>query len=105
MRCWLEWPGRNRLLLFAAAICFAAIICFLLPNQAWRERWPLGMRMRIPVPGVMLVLWTAGWFTVTFVRAEDLNVLAPVDYQRMLRGAASSAIVVGMALAAHLLTQ
>lgn len=96
MRWWIEWPqGGRSLVLFFLAIVAAVVTLIFLPAETWEIRWHVLRRTRIPAPGVSAVLWSVGWFALTFVRAEDSNVLAPVDCQSLVRYSAIALIVAG----------
>jgi hypothetical protein len=81
LRWWIEISGKKKLLVFALVILAIAVFCTYLPAEAWRVR----RRQLIPFPITMSLAWIAGWFLLFFVRAEDLHILAPFDYQGATR--------------------
>ena len=104
MHWWIEWPqSTKRVVMFCSAMAALVAVCICLPAEVWALRWHVLRRTSIPAPGVMIVFWSAGWFAYTFVHAEDLNVLAPVNYQSGVRVSAIVSLAVGGVIAVFLI--
>jgi hypothetical protein len=81
--CWIEFKGKTKVAFFVVAVIGVIAFAASLPHQAWTRTY--GRRGVPPLPVVMLVLWTGGLFTTLFLKAEDLNVLAPFNFQSLYR--------------------
>ena len=55
-------------------------------------------RRTLNLPVLMFASWIGGWFLLLFVRGEDLHVLAPFDYQALIRVLAVALICVAVAI-------
>lgn len=94
-RFWLEFPP-SRIALFVAAAIALGIFWSLLPPEIRQELFAdHGRRVGNP-PRLMFGCWLTGWFLVLFVRAEDLNILAPIQVQAWCR--IGGALLIGAAL-------
>ena len=100
-RSWIEFKGREKIAIFAVTTAIALMFCVFLPSEAWtRMGNSHGRSLPIPpLPFVMLFLWIGGWFTLLFLRVEDLNIMLTNDYQRLYRWSSAAVVFVGLCLA------
>jgi hypothetical protein len=81
---WIELRNWRRVVLFSAAIVLLALFWHNLPPDVKGGIGHYGRGIMNP-RNFMFAGWIGGWFTLLFLRVEDLNVLAPVDYQGLCR--------------------
>jgi len=89
---WIEFRGAKQVVLFICAIVLIAVFWGMLPDEITRMTSRRSYRRHNFVPVLMFMGWIGGWFTLLFVRAEDLHITAPFDYQLLCRGIALSMI-------------
>ena len=96
--CWIEFRGTRKIAGFVVAIIAVALYSAQLPAEAW-TRMRGGRFVLPPLPFVMIAAWVGGWFAALFLRAEDLRVVAPINYQALYRGIAIAVIAFGSCVA------
>ncbi len=101
-RWWIESKDWKKRVLFCALVATAVWLCFSLPAEAYRPIRYGFRRAGIPLPVLMFISWSAGWFFLLFVRVEDTSMLGPIDYAGRYRFFAMSAILAALILAAVL---
>lgn len=80
------------LALFGAILVAVGLFASTLPEAAKRALFhPSRIASNLPLDA--MAAWVAGWFTLLFVKAEDLPVDAPVDVQGVTRFIAWLAIL------------
>lgn len=82
---WLEFPKR-KVVLFSAVVAAVLVVWLFLPTEVVDE---ISFRRTRKI----LTGWLGGWFTLLFVRVEDLNIQAPANIQSMVRWIAICAII------------
>ena len=100
-RWWVESKDWRKVALFTVLLAIAVWLCLSLPSKAYR---PIGRTfgrrgIPIPLPVLMLVLWSTGWFFLLFIRVEDTSMLAPTDYTGRYRFFSVISILAASALA------
>ena len=91
---WIEARAK-RVAVFAAIVVLLALFWFNLPAEV--KGGLGGFGRRVPsLRGLMFLGWIGGWFVLLFVRAEDLNIVSPFDYQGLTR------IIAGLMIAGAL---
>jgi len=82
---WIEFRGVKQAVIFICALALLAIFWGVLPDNITRMTSRRLYGRHIVIPVVMIIAWIGGWFTLLFVRAEDLHITAPFDYQLLCR--------------------
>ena len=84
---------------FVAAIALLAFFWMSLPSEIKDMAFRPGRPRLFRLPVVMFGGWIAGWFLLLFVRAEDLHVRSPFDYEALKRVVAAVLILIAAAIA------
>jgi hypothetical protein len=107
-RYWVEFRGSKKVALFVVAI--VALAAFWqttvqpVLDDLLRTHGSLSIsraaRRVASSSIVMCVTWIAGWFLALFVRAEDQHVVAPFDFQAVVRLIGGFFVMCALAIAA-----
>lgn len=100
---WIEFRGRKKIALFAAAVILFLGFCLILPAEV-RSMAFQGPRRITSLGAWMSFGWVGGWFLRLFVRAEDLHLSAPFDFQGLSRVIAALMICMALLIAGFLST-
>jgi hypothetical protein len=95
-RYWLELRGAFKWMIFVGALSLLAVYWSSLPGEL-REVMFKKQRGLGSLPVLMICGWCGGWFTLLFVRAQDLNVVSPFPFDQLNR------VLAGMLIAASVL--
>jgi hypothetical protein len=93
---WIEVRSMKKMAVFVAAVIAVAIFWSVLPTEIKEESLRRSSRGVANLPVVMFIGWIGGWFLLLFVRAEDLHITAPFDFQGMTRITAVAMIGVSL---------
>lgn len=100
---WIEFRGRRKIALFVVMAALLAAFCFILPPEI-RSMAFHSPRHITSLGGWMTIGWLGGWFLMLFVRAEDLHLMAPFDFQGLNRVIAGLMIFGALLIAGFLST-
>jgi len=92
---WIDWTGKKKAAVFILVLAIWILFCFQLQPEAWLPR----VRSLFPAPFLVLIGWAGGWFTLLYLRFEDLNVMRRRDFQTPVRIGAGTAILLALIIA------
>jgi len=95
---WIEFRGVRKIALFGLMVVLLAIFWSLLPAELRAAAWRRHHRGVPQLPALMFAGWVGGWFLLLFVRGEDLHVMAPFDFQALVRVIALALIAAALAI-------
>jgi hypothetical protein len=99
---WIEFRSVKKIALFVCLVGLVAIFWFVLPADAKEVVMRPRRRGIWSLPAMMTVGWIAGWFLLCFVRAEDLHVAAPFNFEALNRVIALALIGAAIAIGGFL---
>ena len=96
---WIEFRGARKIAVFLAAIILVALFWWTLPDELRKMALHRAPRRAANLPALMAAAWIGGWFILLFLRGEDLQVLAPFNYQTLIRVIAVALLSAAVAIA------
>ena len=85
--------------MYGVAVCLAVVMWHALPAEVRSQLPRPRLRHGIHPIQFMFVAWLVGWFGLLFVKIEDLNVLAPINYQAGMRWGSGLLIATAVVIA------
>lgn len=82
---WIDMRSVTRVAVFVIAVGLIITFWIALPAEVKSLALRPQRRGVLSLPAMMFVGWLGGWFLLLFVRAEDLHVITPFNYQALNR--------------------